>query len=315
MPFTLIFANVANFYITFPSLYVYVYIFWRFFINLISFPFVYHKALARFLTRYHFFLQIFICLPFIKHALIISGDIETNPGPSSLNNQNIALCHWNLNGITVNNFVKISLLEAYNAVHDFDIICLSETFLNSEYQLDEPRLGLQGYAMIRSDHPSGTKRGGVCIYYKEHIPFVNRSDITFLDECVVGEIRVNSKKCFVTCLYRSPNQNLDEFNNFLSNYDRMCSSIALENPMCSFVIGDFNAKCTNWWPNGTSNFCGLELFNMNNILGYTQLINEPTNLEPNKSPSCIDLLFASQPNLVVESGVHPSSDFSMKMFC
>ena len=42
------------------------------------------------------------------------------------------------------------------------------------------------------------------------------------------------------------------------------------------------------------------------LLGYSQIINEPTNIEPNKSPSCIDLILTSQPNLVVESGVHPS---------
>ena len=93
---------------------------------------------------------------------------------------------------------------------------------------------------------------------------------------------------------------------FLYNYDKICSSIALENPLCSLVVGDFNAKCNYWWPNGTSNSCGLKLFNLTNSLGYTQLINQPTNLEPNKSPSCIDLLFASQPNLIIESGVHPS---------
>ena len=168
-------------------------------------------------------------LPFIKRALIIAGDIETNPGPEKLVNQNISLCHWNLNGISTNNYIKISLLEAYNAVHDFDIICLSETFLNSEHLNDEPSLCLQGYAMIRSDHPSGNKRGGVCIYYKEHIPFVNRRDITFLNECIVGEIQIKNKKCFITCIYRSPSQNQDEIDAFLSNYDRVCSSIALEN--------------------------------------------------------------------------------------
>ena len=43
--------------------------------------------------------------------------------------------------------------------------------------------------MIRSDHPSNTKRGGVCLYYKQHLPFVRRDDITSLDECIIGEIK------------------------------------------------------------------------------------------------------------------------------
>ena len=76
-----------------------------------------------------------------------------NPGPENRCNQNISFCHWNLNGIAANNFVKISLLEAYNTVHYFDVICISETFLDSDYSSDDQRLNLQGYVMIRSDHP------------------------------------------------------------------------------------------------------------------------------------------------------------------
>ena len=40
-------------------------------------------------------------------------------------------------------------------------------------------------------------------------------------------------------------------------------------------------------------------------MGFYQLINEPTHLLEN-SFSCIDLIFTSLPNLVVELGVHPS---------
>ena len=127
-----------------------------------------------------------------------------------------------------------------------------------------------------------------------------------MNECIVGEIKIKNSKCFVTCVYRSPNQTEDELENFLSELERTCSSIALESPLCSFVTGDLNAKCTNWWDDGTNNNCGLELYTMSTLLGYSQLINVPTNFEPNKNPSCIDLIFASQPNLVFESGTHPS---------
>ena len=77
--------------------------------------------------------------------------------------------HWNLNGIATNNFVKISFIEAYNTIYNYDIICISETFLDSDHSGDDERLNLQGYVMIRSDHPSNTKGGGVFIYYKEHM--------------------------------------------------------------------------------------------------------------------------------------------------
>ena len=163
-----------------------------------------------------------------------------------------------------------------------------------------------GYSLIRSDHASNTKRGGVCIFYKDHLPLVRRTDITCLDECIVREIKIKNSKCIITCVYRSPNQTADEVNTFISNFEQVCSNIALESPYCSIIVGDLNAKCTNWWTRGTNNLCGLELYNLSTLLGYAQLINESTNFEPNKSPTCIDIIFTNQPNLVFESGVQPS---------
>ena len=39
--------------------------------------------------------------------------------------------------------------------------------------------------------------------------------------------------------------------------------------------------------------------------GFEQVINEPTHILPN-SASCIDLIFANKPNLLVGNGVFPS---------
>ena len=38
------------------------------------------------------------------------------------------------------------------------------------------------------------------------------------------------------------------------------------------------------------------------------LISEPTNFEPHKNPSCIDLDIAAQPSLVLDSGTRDSLD-------
>ena len=64
----------------------------------------------------------------------------------------------------------MSLLEAYNAIHKFDIICLSDTFLNSSLQSDDESLVLNGYKLIRADNPGDIKRGGACIYFRETLP-------------------------------------------------------------------------------------------------------------------------------------------------
>ena len=41
------------------------------------------------------------------------------------------------------------------------------------------------------------------------------------------------------------------------------------------------------------------------MYGFDQLISDPTHVLP-ASSLCIDLIFTDQPNLVVDSGVHPS---------
>ena len=141
--------------------------------------------------------------------------------------------------------LKFLFLGAYNTVHDFDVICISETFLDSDYSSDDQRLNLQGYVMIRSDHPSDTKRGGVCMYYKEHLAFT-REKRYHISRC-------NNKKGFVTCLYRSPTQTEDETNIFISGFEQICSSIALESPLFCLITGDLNAKGNNWWQDGINN--------------------------------------------------------------
>ena len=89
----------------------------------------------------------------ISTLICLSGDVEINPGPVTNYSQGFTICHWNLNSIPTDNFAKMPLLEAYALTYNFDIVCLSETFLDSSYLYDDPRLSLPGYSLIRADHP------------------------------------------------------------------------------------------------------------------------------------------------------------------
>ena len=68
-------------------------------------------------------------------------------------------------------YEKFSSFSAYISVHKFYIICLSEIYLNSKILPDKDNLGIPGCNIIRNDHPCNTKRGGVCVYYKNTLPF------------------------------------------------------------------------------------------------------------------------------------------------
>ena len=61
--------------------------------------------------------------------LILCGDVVINPDPGHWTS--LPFGHWNLNSISAHGFVKILLLKAQSAIHKFDIVSLSKTFLNS----------------------------------------------------------------------------------------------------------------------------------------------------------------------------------------
>ena len=82
--------------------------------------------------------------------LVLCGGIETNPGPDPSYSNSFSFCHWNLNSIAAHNFIKMSLLQAYNSIHRFDIICLSETYLDNSYHSDD--------ILIRTYDPNNIKK-------------------------------------------------------------------------------------------------------------------------------------------------------------
>ena len=143
--------------------------------------------------------------------------VGTNPGPRKASV--IKFCHWNLNGLAAHDFLKIFLIEAFITSHNFDIICLSETFLDFTVSEHDENKMINGYSLLRADHPSNNNRGGVCLYFKEHLLLIRRNDLSILQGCLMTETIVDNEKRFFTCLYRSLNQNHEELENFSSNLD------------------------------------------------------------------------------------------------
>ena len=138
----------------------------------------------------------------------------------------------------------MSLHRAYISVNKIDIICLSETYLDSSIPSDDDNLELPGYNLVRADNPTNTKRGGVCIYYHNSLP-LKVIDIQFLNECINFEIRIGGKLCSFLCLYRSASQTRDIFETFADNFELTVDTIVNKNPFLIGALGDFNAKRTN----------------------------------------------------------------------
>ena len=75
-----------------------------------------------------------------------------------------------------------------------------------------------------------------------------------------------------------------------------------------FFTGNFNAHSQFWWPAGHTTNEGTNIEELFTNLGLSQVISEPTNFEPHKNPSCIDLLVTDQPNIILDSRTRASLD-------
>ena len=118
-------------------------------------------------------------------------------------------------------------------------------------------------------------------------------------------MKIGEKLCNFIVLYRSPRQSQDDFETFLKNFELNLDTILANDPFLTVVLGDLNVKSNLWCKSDKTSYEGSKTEGITSQFGLQQLINEPTYHTRNSS-SCIDLIFASQPNLVMEPDVHSS---------
>ena len=160
------------------------------------------------------------------------------------------------------------------SIHQFDIICLSETYLNFDISSGNENLDIPGYRLVRSNHPSNDNQGGVGVYFKFSLP-VQILSISMFHET------------------------------FVKNFELNLELIFTKNPYLTLVVSDFNFKSQNCYKGNKTAASGTKLEIMASHYGFTQIISEPTLILEDAS-FCIDLIFTSQPNMVLHIGVHSS---------
>ena len=211
-------------------------------------------------------------LAFMVLILLTCGDIEPNPGPRRCDScYNFSICHWNLNSMNAHNFEKINLLETYNIINKFDVICWSESYLDWSIASDNNDLSIKRCNLYRADHPNNVKRGGA--YIRESLP-VRCPSNAYLQECLILEFSINNKKGYVVSLYRSPSKTPDEFDSFINNFEKLIIDIYSRKADFVLMIGDFNAKSCNWSINDTTTPEGAQLDSIKSLYGMKQLISE-----------------------------------------
>ena len=85
---------------------------------------------------------------------MFSGDGKLNVGPKKKNKGYSSLCYWNGNSISAYDHSKLFLLNSHNSLYKFDIICLSETYLDSNIPLHGENLELSVYTLFKNLTPN-----------------------------------------------------------------------------------------------------------------------------------------------------------------
>ena len=61
--------------------------------------------------------------------------------------------------LAAHDFVKVPLIEAFINTHNFDIVYLSGTFLDSTIPQNDENININDYSLLRVDHANSIKRG------------------------------------------------------------------------------------------------------------------------------------------------------------
>ena len=219
----------------------------------------------------------------IRFLLILSGDVEKNPGPLNYKLKKISICHSNVRGLNESKLRSIA-----TSLCEFDIITLSETFLSSASNHD---LLLPGYhPIVRRDR--GSFGGGVAVFIRENIVYKRLSDFEIYNdlENIWLEINTLEGKILVSIVYRPPNNNM--FWDLLDANIEYVKSISNSHYM--MLIGDMNSDFST--PNGKRL---LEVCSLQNL---TYHITEPTRITGSSS-SCLDQILTNFPNFVSSTSV------------
>ncbi len=133
---------------------------------------------------------------FLIKLSLLSGDIETNPGPNGNDDSCLSIMHQNIRSIRHKlDFVKENYM-------DFDILCFTESHLTET--IESTTLSLEGFnTLFRKDNSAHS--GGLLIYVTCSIVSRRITDLeTILPESMWVKITDKNREILLCNVYRQP---------------------------------------------------------------------------------------------------------------
>ena len=237
---------------------------------------------------------------YFKHLLLLSGDINLNPGPPPeqpqqndmwlpFTKRGLHFVHININSL----LPKIDEIRSFAQQTNVSVIGITETKLDNSVL--DAEIKIDGYDLMRWDR--NRHGGGIACYVKNGIQF-NRKDDIFSDgiENIFFDIIFpNSQSITVGLVYRPPNQHsfLDDFQKEFYKLNTTKHEV--------YILGDFNINLNSTKHQPIHPLLNKYIEFLSNF-GLKQLIKSPTRITCSSS-SIIDHILTNACDKISDSGV------------
>ena len=226
---------------------------------------------------------------FLQLLLILSGDIELNPGPNTnysdlinfTKHKGFVVLHQNIRGLQGGKDLIADVLFHNKKI---DIFSLSETFLRNNVIFDTEIRGYDFEYKCRSER----KGGGVGAYIKHGVPYKRRNDLE-VDKVEIMWLEIsfkNTKPFLIGILYRPPDSSNYSNTNFPTSLKEILQTASHENKEIT-IMGDVN--CDYFVKDDHK-----EVKHIFTAFGLKQLVTKPTRITENSS-TLIDVVLTNTP--------------------
>ena len=247
-------------------------------------------------------------IKFLKLILLLSGDINLNPGPTQISEtwslfkkRGLHFVHLNINSLPS----KIEELKQIAKNTNSAVTGLSETKLDKT--IFDSEFSIPNYSLIRKDW--NRKGGGVACYIRSDICFNSQNYLSDEIENISFDLLLpKTKPISIAIVYKPPTDNrfLDSLSKGLNDFNLM------ENDL--FILGDTNIKILDNVETILDKYKDMSKRKYNfgaipkkyaqicSILGLKQLIKHPTRITCHTS-TLIDHIITNCQEKVTQSGV------------
>ena len=241
-----------------------------------------------------------------RQILLLSGDIELNPGPStqsvdsrkdyleqfvhSIDNSltNLRIAHINIRSLRN----KLDEIELLLKVCRFDVLSITESHL--ERKISNHQLNIPNYKIIRKDGDYGPG-GGCIVYVSNHICCSRLKSIETREvEAIWLKLTTNSTSTILGTVYRPPSDS-NFYNIFHTVLEKVWSKF--RNVL---IVGDLNADITPSKNGEVVSMQGKRLLGTLQHFNYSVMNDRPTRVTATSS-TLIDHIISSKPEMIKET--------------